>query len=161
MAVGGVLVAAHGSWSGNAAHLVLARHADELFAQAPSGARVAAWNAGIAGWRTGGHIMNLDGLANASVVEPIKAGRLACFLSEQRVDHFLDFGFMFAGEIDPGFGDAAASHQILLDRNGYDSATLYRCLTVKATADDDTVPGSTYRLFSIDPHCLAALCPRR
>ncbi len=161
MAVGVVVVAVHGSWSGNAAHLVLARHAEELFAQAPSGARVAAWNAGIAGWRTGGRVINLDGLANANVVEPIKSGRLACFLSEQQVDHFLDFGFMFAGEIDPDFGDAEAAHQIFLDRNGYDSARLYRCLTVKATADDDTVPGSKYRLFSIDKACLAALCPRR
>jgi len=47
-----------------------------------------------------------------------------------------------------------------MQRNGYDSATLYRCTTLTATADDSTVPNSKYRLFHLNSGCVAALCPR-
>lgn len=158
LGVGVVLVMATGSWSGSAAHLVLARHASDLFARVPPGSRVAAWNAGISGWRTGGQIINLDGLANAEVVAPIKAGRLACFLSEKEIDYVMDFGFMFAGEVDPGFGDPVAGRDLLRTRNGYDPVALYSCVSLAATADDTSLPNAMFRLFRTDRDCIKTLC---
>jgi hypothetical protein len=161
LAVSTAMLAATGHWQGSPAHLVIARHAGPLFATVPVGARVAAWNAGIAGWRTGKRVINLDGLANASVVEPIRSGTLVCYLTDNRISHIMDFGFMFAGEIDTGFsGDEASRRRMLVARNGYDPATLYRCLTLKVTADDDALPASRYRLFEVDQRCTARLCER-
>jgi hypothetical protein len=140
------------------AHEVIARHARDMAALAPN-SRIAGWNVGIASWETGGRVMNLDGLANAEVVEPIKTGSLACFLQRKQVTHLLDFGFMFPGQIDTGFSDIEDTRrQILIERNGYDPATLYRCTTQTASAQDDAFSTSQYRLFSLQQPCLAALC---
>lgn len=159
LAVGAVAVAIGGPWTGDPAILVIARHAGELFGELPGGARVAGWNVGVAGWRTGGHVINLDGLANASVAPALESGQLSCYLSENRIDHLLDWDFMFPGQIDPPFSsDEEGRRKLHRDRNGYDSATLYRCVNVEATANDDAYPQSRYRLFGIDRECLAELC---
>jgi hypothetical protein len=162
LAVGVGIVNLSASWQGNAAHRVIARRAPELYAQARTGSRVAGWNVGIAGWRTGGHVTNLDGLANASVVEPIRTGTLACYLASEKIDYVMDFGFMFPGRFDAGFSrDEEARRRLHLSRNGYDSETLFNCTTVAATAADELLPTSTYRLFALDRRCVRTLCSGR
>jgi len=122
--------------------------------------RVAGWNVGIASWRTGGRVINLDGLANAEVVQSITSGRLACYLSAMHVTHLMDYGFMFPGRLDPQFSrKEGARRQQLLERYGYDVERLYRCTTVAVAATDAAFPLSTYRLFAIDQDCVAKLCP--
>jgi hypothetical protein len=159
LAVGIAVVSMNSPWRGNPAHLVIARHADKLFAKVPQRSRIAGWNTGIAGWRTGGHVMNLDGLANASVVEAIQTGTVACFVVQQRIDYLMDFGYVFPGEIDTLFSDDEdARRRLHLERLGYDSAAMYRCVSVEATAMDDSMPNTRYRLFKVDSNCLAALC---
>ena len=159
LAVGAAVVSVNGSWGGDPAILVIARHAGDLFGRLPSGARVAAWNAGTVGWRTGGHVINLDGLANASVVPSLESGQLSCYLLENRIDHIMDYGMMFPGQIDTHFGnDEESRRKLHRDRNGYDSATLYRCVNLEATANDDTFPSSRYMLFGVNSNCLAELC---
>jgi hypothetical protein len=146
----------------NAAHLVIARHAKPLFDALPSSSRVAGWNVGIASWKAGGRVMNLDGLANADVVPAVEAGALACYLSRARVTHLMDYGFMFPGELDADFSkDEGARRQQHLERNGYDASRLYRCLTIAAAAPDPAFASSTYRVFAVDHRCVANLCPLR
>jgi hypothetical protein len=156
--VGVAITAAMGHWRGNTAHSLIATHAPRLVATVPAESRIAAWNAGIAGWQTGKRVMNLDGLANAGVVEPIRSRTLVCYLAEQRVSHLMDFGFMFPGQIDTSFGSNLP--ELVETRNGYESAALYGCLTQLAAVDDDAVRGARYRLFAINPGCLATICAR-
>jgi hypothetical protein len=149
------------SWPTHPAHSVIGRHAAELFGHVPAASHVAGWNVGIASWKTGGNVTNLDGLANAGVVEPIQTGTLACFLSDKNIDFLMDFGFMFPGQIDTAFSsDEELRRRLHIQRNGYDPALLYRCTTLTATADDSTVPNSRYRLFHLNSGCVTALCPR-
>ena len=144
----------------NPAHLVIARHAKAMFDTLQGDSRVAGWNVGIASWRTGGRVINLDGLANAEVVQSITSGRLACYLSAMHVTHLMDYGFMFPGRLDPQFSKKeGARRQQLLERYGYDVERLYRCTTVAVAATDAAFPLSTYRLFAIDQDCVAKLCP--
>jgi hypothetical protein len=138
--------------------LHIANSAALLIAGVPATARVAAWNAGLAGWQTGKRVTNLDGLANADVVEPMRTGTLACYLREARITHIMDYGFMFAGQIDTGFSrDEESRRRMLLRRNGYDSAELYRCTSLIKSAPAAELP-SEYRLFALDTECLAAVC---
>jgi hypothetical protein len=141
----------------------IAQGAPKLIAHAGPGSRVAAWNAGLAGWQSGKRITNLDGLANADAVPAIRAGNLACYLRDSRITHIMDYGFMFAGQIDTGFStDEESRRRLHILRNGYDSATLYRCVTLIKSYPVPGLP-SQYRLFALDPGCTAALCdtPRR
>ena len=143
--------------------LGIARGAPSLIAHAGPGARVAAWNAGLAGWQSGKRVTNLDGLANADAVPAIRAGRLACYLRDSGITHIMDYGFMFVGQVDAGFStDEESRRRMLILRNGYDPATLYRCTTLVTFHAAPGLP-SQYRLFALDPGCTAALCgiPRR
>ena len=138
--------------------LGIAEGAPALIAHVPAGSRVAAWNAGLAGWRTGKRVTNLDGLANAGVVPAIRSGTLACYLREMHITHIMDYGFMFAGQIDTGFStDEESRRRVHMRRNGYDAAKLYRCTTLLGSHPDPTLP-SQYRLFALDGECVAALC---
>lgn len=139
-------------------HLAIGLHAPVLFAAAPSGARVAAWNAGLAGWRTGKHVVNLDGLANSEVVASITSGTLACYLRDARITHIMDYGFMFPGQIDAGFSrDEDARRRMLKIRNGYDAAQLFRCTSLIRSAPDREI-AAEYRLFALDSGCVTLLC---
>jgi hypothetical protein len=160
--VGAAIVLATSSWSGSASTRIVARYAGDLVAAIPPGGRVAAWNAGIAGWRTGGHLINLDGLANAGVVQPIKDGTLACYLHENDVSYIMDWDFMFPGQIEHGFtsGDNEGFRRLAITRNGYDSAALFRCVTSNVTPQDDSFTLARYRLYAIDQRCLSILCNR-
>jgi hypothetical protein len=145
------------SWS-RPGHLGIAQNAATVFAAAPLDARVAAWNAGLAGWETGKRVTNLDGLANAEVVDAMQAGTLACYLADRRVTHIMDYGFMFAGQIDTEFsGNEEARRRMLKLRNGYDPAKLYRCATLIRSAPDPEI-AAQYRLFALNAGCLATLC---
>jgi hypothetical protein len=140
--------------------LGIAHGAPDLIAHAGPGSRVAAWNAGLAGWQSGKRVTNLDGLANADVVRAIRSGTLACYLRDARITHIMDYGLMFAGQIDTGFStDEASRRHMLIVRNGYDAATLYRCVTLIRSHPVPELP-SQYRLFAIDGNCVAALCGR-
>jgi hypothetical protein len=162
LTVGVVVAGVTGNWDGFPAHRVIARHAGTLFAKLPHDARVAGWNVGIAGWRTQKRVMNLDGLANADVVQSIQSGTLVCYLEDNRIGYIMDFGFMFAGQVDTAFSDnEGARRQMLIERYGYDPQALYRCVAIKDTAPDDTVPTSRYRIFAVDRGCVAALCAAR
>jgi hypothetical protein len=139
-------------------HLGIALAAPSLITSVPSGQRVAAWNAGLAGWQSGKRVTNLDGLANAEVVHPMRTGTLACYLRDSGITHIMDYGFMFAGQIDTGFSaDEESRRRMLMRRNGYDPAALYRCTTLTGSVRDPEIP-SQYRLFALDPTCLAAVC---
>jgi len=136
----------------------IAEGAPSLIAQVPQGSRVAAWNAGLAGWQTGKRVTNLDGLANAEVVPAMRTGTLACYLRDARITHIMDYGFMFAGQIDTGFSaDEESRRRMLMRRNGYDAAKLYGCTTLVGSHAVAEVP-SRYRLFALDSACVAALC---
>lgn len=160
MAAGVLVISVRTSWTGSPAHLVIARNAGPLFETLGNDSRVAGWNVGIASWKTGGRVMNLDGLGNDQVVQPIQTGSLACYLAAMQVSHLMDFGFMFPGQIDTAFSSDEEARRLLhLQRNGYDSRKLYRCLEVSAAARDEAFTLSTYRLFAVDQNCVAALCP--
>jgi hypothetical protein len=138
--------------------LGIAEGAPALIAQVPQGSRVAAWNAGLSGWQTGKRVTNLDGLANAEVVPAMRTGTLACYLRDARITHIMDYGFMFAGQIDTGFSaDEESRRRMLMRHNGYDAAKLYRCTTLVASHAVAEVP-SQYRLFALNSGCVAALC---
>ena len=139
-------------------HLGIALAAPALMMSVPPGSRVAAWNAGLAGWQTGKRVTNLDGLANADVIDSMQSGTLACYLRDSKITHIMDYGFMFAGQIDTGFSsDEESRRRMLMRRNGYDSEQLYRCTTLIKSAPDPEIP-SEYRLFALDPLCLAKVC---
>lgn len=139
-------------------HLGIALGAPVLIAAVPPESRVAAWNAGLAGWQSGKRVTNLDGLANAEVVSSMKDGTLACYLRDTRITHIMDYGFMFAGQIDTGFSsDEGARRRMLMRRNGYDSARLYGCTSLIKSVPDPEIP-SQYRLFALDPECVSAVC---
>jgi hypothetical protein len=143
--------------------LGIAQGAPDLIAHAGPGSRVAAWNAGLAGWQSGKRVTNLDGLANADAVPSIRAGNLACYLRDSRITHIMDYGFMFVGQIDTSFrADEESRRSLHIVRNGYDSEQLYRCTTLIKSHPVQGLP-SEYRLFALDPECTAALCgiPRR
>lgn len=153
-----VVAALGGPWKAPG-HLAISLHAPALFAAVPPGSRVAAWNAGLAGWRTGKQVVNLDGLANGDVVDSIKSGRLVCYLREARITHIMDYGFMFPGQIDTGFSpDEDARRRMLMIRNGYDAAQLFRCASLIRSAPDAEI-AAQYRLFSLDSGCLTTMCP--
>jgi hypothetical protein len=138
--------------------LGIAEGAPSLIARVTEGSRVAAWNAGLAGWQTGKRVTNLDGLANAAVVPAMRTGTLACYLRDARITHIMDYGFMFAGQIDTGFSvDEEARRRMLMRRNGYDAAKLYRCVTLVGSHAVQEVP-SQYRLFALDSACVTTLC---
>jgi hypothetical protein len=142
-------------------HLGIAQNAAAVFAAAPPDGRVAAWNAGLAGWETGKRVTNLDGLANAEVVGAMQSGTLACYLAQRRVTHIMDYGFMFAGQIDTGFSaNEEARRRMLMRRNGYDPKTLYRCTSLIRSAPDPEI-AAQYRLFALDAACVASLCGAR
>jgi hypothetical protein len=160
MGMAAVLISVRMPLPANPAHLVIARHAKAMFETLPGDSRVAGWNVGIASWRAGGRVINLDGLANAEVVEPIMSGRLACYLSARHVTHLIDYGFMFPGQLDPQFSNKEAARQRqVVERYGYDAERLHRCATVAVAATDAAFPLSTYRLWAIDEGCVAKLCP--
>jgi hypothetical protein len=157
--LGAAFVCLTASWNGFPAHFVIARRAPDLIAHAEPESRVAGWNVGVASWRSGRRIVNLDGLANADVVDSLTSGTLACYLRDTQIDYLMDFGYMFAGEIDTGFsGNEEERRLMLVQRNGYDPKVLFRCVEIAAEAPD--APRSTYRLFRLDRSCVAAICER-
>jgi hypothetical protein len=155
--VAAIVLSVRGPWNAPG-HLGIALAAPALMTAVPSGSRVAAWNAGLAGWQSGKRVTNLDGLANADVVHSMQSGTLACYLHDGHITHIMDYGFMFAGQIDTGFStDEASRRRMLMQRNGYDSAQLYRCTTLIKSAPDPEI-SSEYRLFALDSQCLAKVC---
>jgi hypothetical protein len=157
VAIGAVVLSRDTSWRAPY-QLGIAEGAPSLIAHVPNGSRVAAWNAGLAGWQTGKRVTNLDGLANADVVPAMRTGTLACYLRDAGITHIMDYGFMFAGQIDTSFSeDEESRRRMLMRRNGYDAAKLYRCAGLIGSHAVADVP-SEYRLFVLDSACVAALC---
>jgi len=58
-------------------------------AEALSGHRVAAWDAGVAGYYSGGRVINLDGLVNDAVVPYILKNDVAGYVLRERIDRLI------------------------------------------------------------------------
>jgi len=65
-----------------------------LAAHAPPGARVGAWNAGLLGYFSERTVVNLDGVVNGDAWRAARAGRLADYAQERRLDLVVDWAGM-------------------------------------------------------------------
>ena len=92
-------------------------------------------------------------------MDSLTSGTLACYLRDTQIDYLMDFGYMFAGEIDTEFSTNEEERRLtLIQRNGYDPKAMFQCVEIAAEAPDKDLPQSTYRLFRLDRGCVAAIC---
>jgi hypothetical protein len=56
---------------------------------------IGSWNAGIIGYYSGGHIINLDGLVNNSIYPFIKSNRVPEYWKQEKIRYLVDFSNMF------------------------------------------------------------------
>ncbi len=69
--------------------------AGEYLAQNKLDGNIGSWNAGIIGYYSGGHIINLDGLVNNSIYPFIKSNTVPEYWKQENIRYIVDFQNMF------------------------------------------------------------------
>ncbi len=105
---------------------------------------VGAWNAGLISFFSERPVINLDGVVNDDLLEPIVSNRLANYVLDRRIDYILDFPTML---------DAWHSR-----RGGYADGALASCLVSPRALGDDRPENlwgqGVVTLFKVDRECL-------
>tara|TARA_B100000676_G_C18085849_1_gene854976 strand:- start:3686 stop:5263 length:1578 start_codon:yes stop_codon:yes gene_type:complete len=105
----------------------------------------ASWNAGILGYFSKTGLINIDGLANDSIVEYITSGNLYQYLINNKITHIVDYESMF-------------TNQELIVRGGYDEK-ISDCLTLEYedTEIDRNWMNTNIGIYDVDQLCLKDL----